>query len=367
MTLRERLLAVFRGETPDAAPIFADLSHWHAAETGATFVPARRRAPDLDQGLLDLHRDLHMGYYSASTTFWEVCYDSPVEETIEMREGLYKHTLRTPLGAIEEQRRFSAVSYSYDIIRRMIRTVDDLRVLNYAYSRRHVHPTYEGYDHCDAAVGDLGIVGGSSGFSGLGFLMSRYMGIAETVYALMDHTCEIEETIELINHARLEEMNVVVKSPCPIIFFSDNLSSDVYTPRLFSKHMKEFYVKLADMCHAEGKWLSVHVDGRLRGLLRSLRECGVDSVDAVTPLPDGDVALDEARAEAGPEMILWGGIPASIWQESTPDEEFLRYARNCFERARENPRLVIGPSDQVVPGTPRRRLEMISELADEYT
>jgi hypothetical protein len=39
MTPRERLLAVYRGETPDRVPALADLFYWYAAHGGGKFIP----------------------------------------------------------------------------------------------------------------------------------------------------------------------------------------------------------------------------------------------------------------------------------------------------------------------------------------
>ena len=39
MTYRERLLAVFRGDRPDAMPWFADLSYWRAAHRAIGDLP----------------------------------------------------------------------------------------------------------------------------------------------------------------------------------------------------------------------------------------------------------------------------------------------------------------------------------------
>ena len=366
MTLRERLLAVFRGETPDVVPLYADLSHWHVAETGATFMPFRTKDSSLDHGMFDLHREFRIGCYLTGANYWDIQYDGAVEETVSLEQGIYRHVIDTPVGRLEERRRYSPVSYSYDITRRMIQSVEDLPVLNYAYLHRRVVPAYERHAEYADIVGDIGIAAAVGGYTGLGFLVSRYMGVAQTIYALADYPTKVEETIELINHARLEEMKVAIRSPSPIIFFTDNLSSDVHTPRLFEKYMKAFYRQIADLCHAEGKYLSVHIDGRMSSLLRRVRECGVDCVDAVTPAPDGDLTPQEARDEAGPDLILWGGIPASIWQEGTPEDDFVRYVKDYLELRRQSHKLVIGPSDQAVPGTPRRRLEMIHDLVEEY-
>jgi hypothetical protein len=104
----------------------------------------------------------------------------------------------------------------------------------------------------------------------------------------------------------------------------------------------------------------------MRGLLGCLRECGVDCVDAVTPAPDGDLTPRQVRDEAGPDMILFGGIPASVWQEGVSDQTFEAWVRDYLDLRRVSPRMVLGPGDQVVPGTPIRRLRMVRELAERH-
>ena len=346
-------------------PFYADLSHWHAAETGKVFIPSKTEGEAEDSDLFQLHHALHVGCWSAHANFHRIRYRDGVEETISVQDGVYRNRISTPIGDIEEVRRFSPASYSYDIIKRMLGGIDDLKVLSYAYKRRGVEPVYDRYEKYDRLIGDAGIIGAFGAYSGLGFLISRYMGVANTIYALADHTDVVEETIDLINQVRLQEMRVVAQSPAPIVFFTDNLSSDIHSGPLFDRYMKEFYTRLANLCHTDGKWLCVHVDGRLKGILGRLRECGVDAVDAVTPTPDGDLSLDEAREEAGPDLILWGGVPASIWQESTSDAAFSEYVKKALEFGKRTPRFVIGPSDQLVPGTPKRRLAMMRDLVEE--
>ena len=108
------------------------------------------------------------------------------------------------------------------------------------------------------------------------------------------------------------------------------------------------------------------MDGRLRGLLTCLRECGVDCIDATTPTPDGDLTPEECRDEAGDDMILWGGIPPSMWRAETPEEDFIESARRWLALKERSHRLVLAPGDQVVPFAPRRRIDMVPELVEKY-
>ena len=62
MTERERILAVYRGETPDRVPCMLDLSHW--------FYHRRKKPWDLsvtyvqpECELIDYHKEAGVGFY----------------------------------------------------------------------------------------------------------------------------------------------------------------------------------------------------------------------------------------------------------------------------------------------------------------
>jgi uroporphyrinogen-III decarboxylase len=234
-------------------------------------------------------------------------------------------------------------------------------------TRRRFVPRFERYDDWSAACGDIGLPYAVLSFSGLGFLISRFMGIERTVYALHDHPREMKEIIDQVNDNTLEAIDLLCRGPADVIFLTDNFSSDVQPPALFERWSAAFYREAARRIHAAGKYLSVHVDGRLKGLLRAMAGVQVDCIDAVTPAPMGDLTPEECREEAGPDMILWGGIPPSLWSRSnTSDEAFVAAIRRWLDLRHASPRLVLAPGDQVPPDTDRYRIEMVAEMCETY-
>ena len=368
MTLRERALAVYRGETPDVVPWFADLSHWHAANSGAEFLPFTGET--LDPTMLDLHRKVQAGVYLYTGQPYDIKYVDGVQSTIEVEptpQGNVSHwQLETPLGTIEEQRIFSQASYSWNIKRRMVQSVDDLKVLRYAMERREYVPRFERYTEWADQCGDLGLPYANMPYSGFGFLISRGMGIQRTIYAAADAPDEVRKTVDVINENNLQCVDLLARGPAPVILFSDNFSADVQPPRVIEKWSAAYYREAFHRLHEHGKWASVHIDGRLRGLLRKFAALGADDADAVTPAPMGDLTPEECRADAGPDLILWGGIPPSAWSRTAPDEVFIKAIMDWLAIRRLSPRLVIAPGDQVPPDTDYYRIEMVAELVEKH-
>lgn len=368
MTLQERVLAVYRGETPDVVPWFADLSHWHAANSGNEFLPFA--GAELDPTMLDLHRKVGAGVYLYTGQPYDIEHEDNVQVSLEVEptpKGDVSHwKMETPIGEIEEQRIFSQASYSWNIKKRMIESIADLKVLAYATERRRFVARFERYSEWASSCGDIGLPYANMPYSGFGFLISRGMGVEPTIYATVDAPDEVRRTVDVINENNLQCASLIAASPAPAVLLSDNFSADVQYPRLVQKWSAKYYREAFRRLHEGGKWAAVHIDGRLRGLLSAFAEIGADAADAVTPAPMGDLTPKECREEAGEDFILWGGIPPSVWSRTAPDEAFKKAIMDWLEIRRLSPRLVIAPGDQVPPDTDYYRIEMVAEMVEKY-
>ena len=74
----------------------------------------------------------------------------------------------------------------------------------------------------------------------------------------------------------------------------------------------------------------------------------------------------QARDEAGPDLILSGGIPPTVFGSGGTDEEFVQAVRKWLDTRHNSPRLILAAGDQVPTDTPYHRIEMLPELVDEY-
>ncbi len=121
MNLRQRILAVYRGQTPDVVPFMLDLSHW--------FYHKNRLPWDLtvayekpERELIDYHRKMNVGFYIPNlAAFFSVRYARDVQSEVikASRDGVPEVTWRftTPLGKIERKRVWNEASYSWGITR----------------------------------------------------------------------------------------------------------------------------------------------------------------------------------------------------------------------------------------------------------
>lgn len=90
-------------------------------------------------------------------------------------------------------------------------------------------------------------------------------------------------------------------------------------------------------------------------------------IEAVTPLPVGDIDIAEAASLVDDSTIIWGGIPGGMFREdSCSDQDFDRHVMHCIEVMTSAPRYVLGVADQVVPGSSKRRIMRVRELVEQY-
>ncbi|MDP6449192.1 MAG: uroporphyrinogen decarboxylase family protein [Lentisphaeria bacterium] len=370
MTMRERILAVYRGETPDVVPFMLDLSHW--------FNHRHRRPFDIDKPvtgpdyeLIDYHRQVGAGFYLANLTiFSHTRYTDDVAATVERCDGNGRDTitwrLDTPVGAIERCRVWEPQTYAWGIRDWGVKTQQDLRVLQYALAHRTFSPDWDQYHAWAAAIGDNGVLYMPVGYSAIGHLMNLWMGVEGLVFAASDWPELLREVVDTINDNTLVLVDLIAASPADVVMITDNFSSDTQPPGFFNRWSRTFYEDAVDRLHAAGKYVAVHIDGRLRGALSMIRDTGADCADAVTPAPLGDLTAAACRGEAGDDFILSGGVPPDVWLPEADVERFETAVLDWLELRRVSPGLIAAAGDQVPPGAAEDRIRIMRDLIDDH-
>jgi hypothetical protein len=370
MTERERLLAVYRGETPDRVPFFLDLSHWFYQRERIPFdLSVALTEPDWP--LLECHRQHGAGFYMPNLiSYWTASYPSDVVASVTKHQTPHgpeiAWRIETPIGAIERRRVWQEVSYSWNISRWGVETAADVRVLGYALSRLEFAPAWDRYLDWVRAAGDLGVPYMGLGYSAMGQLLNYWMGVERTCFAAADMPEVLDEYVEAVNANLLRAVDLLCASPAEIIVTGDNFSSDLQPPRFFRKWSDAFYREAFARIRRAGKFSAVHVDGRMRGLLREFAALGVDCIDAVTPAPMGDLTPEQCRDEAGPDLILSGGVSPTVWLPEVDEAEFRRSVRDWLDLRRRSPRLIAAAGDQVPPGAVESRIDIMREMVEEH-
>jgi hypothetical protein len=118
VTERDRLIKILRGETPDRVPWFADLGHWFRAESGKQW--NLFKVSNCTKEIADLHREVKAGWYVEVGSLHEEYYDDGVVREKELIGDRAVERFLTPVGEIYMERKWSPVSFSWDITKYMV-------------------------------------------------------------------------------------------------------------------------------------------------------------------------------------------------------------------------------------------------------
>ena len=367
---RQRILQVYHGETPDVVPFMLDLSHWFYSTNHLPW-DLSQSYEEPERELVGYHRKMGVGFYMPNlASFYAVKGAEDVKSELkkELRDGNPEITWRyvTPLGTIERTRVWEENTYSWGIRSWSIKSEQDLKALGYALKSRAYSPRWDRYDAWMDCVGDEGVIYVPAGYSAMGQLLNSWMGIEGVMYATYDWPDTMREFIDSVNENNLKLIDLLTESPAEVILMGDNFSSDIQPPSFFDKWSRPYYQEAIRRLHAAGKFVAVHVDGRLQGAIGMIRDVGADCADAVTPTPTGDLVPKQCRSEAGCDFILSGGISPDLWLPRVPIQTFRQGVIEWLDLKKESPRLIANAGDQVPPGAEEDRIKIMRDLVEEH-
>ncbi len=363
MNDRQRLLTLLSGGVPDRVPWFGDLTYWAGAMEARGEVPKDwQRTEDYYR----FHRELGVGFYLQG--YWAfrtvVCGDVAIEERQEAHARWRR--IRTPVGTLEEEWRYLPEAYAWAPYRHLINSPDDLPALRYWWEHLEYLPDEEEALRRRPWVDDLGVVLCYLPRSPFMQLTVELAGIANVVELWSQVPDEFEETLQVMERSADRAAEVAVTVPADCLMIPENLSSEVVGRRFYERYVRPWEEKWVARIRAAGKYSFIHMDGTLRGLLGEVGRVGYDVIEAVTPAPVGDVPMGELRALAGPQAILWGGLPGVYFTSLVSEAEFERHVREVLEVMVADKRMVLGVADQVPPNGLRSRVARVVELVEQY-
>lgn len=321
-------------------------------------VPARYR----DKSMLELYDSLNASPRYPQEVLGVKLFSLEVDgrkvrRFTEAEKGERTTVYETPLGSLREVTRHG---YHREY---PVKTPQDMRVMRYILDSTEFRFDAHAFEVADRAFGESGPVQSFYPRSPLQRLIINYMGFENTIYALSDYPRETHELMKAIEQWDDSMYEILLNSPLQILNFGENIDANIDSPRLFEEYLMPYYKRRVAEIHQSGKFCHIHMDGSLKPLLPLINEAGFDGIEAATPLPQGDVTLEELR-EALDDTILIDGIPAILFLPDRPQEileEFVAKALEMF-----SPNLILGVSDEVPPTADMERVGLVSQIVADF-
>lgn len=361
MTIRQRQLAIFRHEPTDRLVWQPRLETWIAANRRLGTIPDRYRE------LSDLQIYDDLGCSPRCYNYFNPCLvaeqTGDVEVTVETQPDGRRVTTRTPVGTLTQFEYIT--SLAHQIREFPVKTVADIPALEYLLR----HTTYrwdaERFAQTDALIGDRAAPTMYVPRVNIQRLIIQYTGFEPFYYLYHDHPAHVEHLLQTLNETDDAIYDVVCQCPIEIINFGDNLAAEFVSPAIFEKWYLPHYQQRSSQLHAHGKKCHSHWDGACKALLPYAQETGLDGLEALTPLPQGDVTLAEIKSALGDNMILIDGLPCTHFMPQHSYQEVADFTKELIDLFAPN--LILGISDELSPPGDIEKVRLVSELVEART
>jgi len=324
VTFRERIEAVLHGGEPDRVP----------------YAPYDNLVP---RG--DFERELRtrgMGLCLRRRGIWS---ETPHVEVEYKTEGNLAYTIyRTPEGSVRSGRRthVGRISDGESIEAEwMIEGPADFEPVIFMIEDTIYHADYAGFQGHIRDVGSDGIVR----FEGTGppyDATEGYFSLENWAQAQHDWPDHFARLLAAVEKRQERMMPLLLEAPAE--FISLGSLSGIYGPRQYREYALPFYRKWVPRLAASGKMPALHAhNSNLTAFAGLVKETGAPVIEAFTPPPVGDLALADARAAWGPDVVIWVNFPETIFWLG--EKQTYDYTADLLKQDKQSKRLVIGMTE----------------------
>jgi hypothetical protein len=361
MENRERILMLLNRKQPDRVPWFGDLDYWYSAARTAGKLPEKYEG----DGYFQLNRELGVGFYLQG--FFPFTQHNPGINFNESRvENTITRVMHTPVGDLTEIQEYLPTSFSTGYVQHFVNTPADLPAFQAYLESLSFTPAYDEAKRRYGIIGDNGVVLCYTPRSPFMQMVTTYIGITNLVYLLLDAPNEMAQIFKIMEEKYDQAAALTIDSPAECIMIPENLSSEVVGARYYKKYLRPYERKWIERIREAGKYSFIHMDGQLKGLISLVAETGFDVIEAATPLPSGDLSMQEIIDLVPGDTIIWGGMPGIMFTPLVSDENFEAHTKEILALMRQKPRFVLGVADQVPPNGTLERVARVVEICEEF-
>jgi len=371
------MMAVYQGRDGEGVVFQPRIKHWFEVNSATGTLPERYQGMYLDEIYRDLDvtpREVWVPGVRGSAGYLalRIVEGDDVEVWVRQYRGSSSEgepqdyivtEYRTPKGTIGQLERLTEHGVSVYNVEYFLKDLKDIEVYKYILQERTYQWDQRRYEWGKERYGDTVPLRVNLQRSPLMWLFVGMMGFQRTVTMLWRHPKEMEELLMLHENEFYKMLDVCRGKPIVELHFGDNMHQDMCSPPFFKKYMIPFYKRVIPKVHEMGMYATAHWDGFVKQLLPLVKETGLDGLECVTPLPQGDVTLEEMK-EGMKGMLLRDGIPAVMmcpWTNLKNLEDHVRKLLKMFY-----PRLILGISDLTPANADIERIKFVNGIVEEF-
>ncbi len=336
---------MFEKRPLDRLPWVPDLGYWIQAEAGRGRLPAQYHGRD---GKRRLHVDLDACIYYGEGASPAICRAEGVKSSTQTKGDVLVERWECDGHAIEKVRRWLPDSFCHAITKYPVTEVSQLALVREMFARRRYEPNPKANETAKE-IGERGVPITAMPRSPLPALMADWVGVEGTIFMMADAPGEVEKTLAAIDRANDGFFALLSNVESKIVHFCDNLSADTIGG-YWDRYCADYYKRRVAQIHAAGKYCVTHLDGATRALIPRLTAAGLDGIESLTPMPVGDITMEEMSQLMVPrDCVFWGGLPGAMFAPPFGWDNLRKMIDGLYRLHRRGRRVVVASADLVPP------------------
>jgi hypothetical protein len=342
MTIRERMMAVYRNEAPDRVTVCIYARYLPRGST-------ERTVRDWGLGLVDWVPlttllappwHLHAGFVSE----------------VQGAEFDIRFTC-TPVGTVTERIRQDP-TYGSDWIEKFyLSSPEDYKIMKYIVEHTVLRRNEQALLAKQKDMGEDGVVLGRVDRCPFQKLLIELAGPERFLVDLYTDPDPALELLAAMDKKMDEVFEAVCESGAEVIWQPDNVSCDMTPPKCFKEYCLPYYQKQARKVHDAGKVYVVHMDGRLRAIKEMIGLAPIDVIESFSfPEIGGDLSISDGAC-AWPGKVILPNFPASLANES--ESTIVAFVDKLLAEVGPQRPLMLQISEDIPPGSWRHALPIL--------
>ncbi len=299
---RENVEAFWAGQRPEQVPLTVYRMFTRVGEPGKWEALFRRGLVPVDS-------------FCPARSEWTGDVERVVSEYDEGGLHWRRTAIRTPVGEI-----YSLHADGWQQ-KYMLTCPDDYRVMTYVAEHTSLSPAYDDFLARQKDYARWGVTMAAAGRTPLQAILVDWTGLEQFSMHLFD----FPDAVLTLYEAQLElfrrMIGIIAEGPGKVVSVLENFTAETMGPERFARFHVPVYKELFPALQACGKIVGTHFDGKLASCSDLIADSPMDMIESITPPPEGDMALAQARA-AWSEKLLWSNINVSTW--ALPPEQLRR-------------------------------------------
>jgi hypothetical protein len=292
MKIHERLEAFWAGERLDQIPCTIYQDEWRHTQTDPAWEPM---------------------YAAGLGVTWHIpSWQSEVagltvrnEQTTEDGKVWLRRVLQTPVGEVSAawmdgwQRKY------------YLETPADYAVMTYIAQHTTITPAYERFLESQRQLPPFGVALGSIGRTPLQTILIEFAGLETLGWHLSEYEAEVRGLYDALLANFRRTVEIVAAGPGRFVSNLENFTADSLGPRRYREFLLPVYSECFPVLQQAGKIVGCLYDGRTASCRNLIASAPIDLIESLTPPPEGDLTLAEARA-VWPDKLFWSNLNVAL-------------------------------------------------------